>query len=96
MIDLIFNLIIELGVSVKFEPNFLFGGFIITVTKNGFNITRTINKVDLERMDDTYLYNFIKHMVCVLLYEEQQRMDAIQKIKESNITIKLERNDNDD
>lgn len=89
MIDLIFNLIIPQNISVKFENNPLSCGLTITVTKNGFHVTRTINKYPLERMDETELYNFIKHMVCLLLYEEQQRAMVTQRIEESNIKIKL-------
>ena len=96
MIDLIFNLIIPQNISVQFTNNPLSCGLTITVTKNGFSMIRTINKYPLERMDETDLYNTIKNMVCRLLYEEQQRIDAIRRIEESNITIKLERNDHDD
>lgn len=95
MIDLIFNLIMPQNISVQFTNNPLSCGLTITVTKNGFSTTRTINKYPLERMDETELYNLIKHMVCLLLYEEQQRAVAIERIKESNMTIKLERNDYD-
>ena len=62
MIDLIFNLITPLNISIEFENNPLICGLTIIVTKNGFHLARTINKYELERMDDTYLYNFIKKM----------------------------------
>lgn len=89
MIDLIFNLIIPQNISVQFTNNPLSCGLTITVTKNGFPVTRTINKYPLERMDETELYNLIKNMVCLLLYEEQQRAAAKQIIEDSNIKIKL-------
>ena len=91
MIDLIFNLIIPQNISIQFTNNPLMCGLTITVTKNGFPMTRTINKYPLERMNETELYNIIKNMVCVLLYEEQQRERAKQIIEESNIKIKLEK-----
>lgn len=89
MIDLIFNLIIPQNISIQFTNNPLSCGLTITVTKNGFYVTRTINKYPLERMDETELYNLIKHMVCLLLYEEQQREEAKQRIEDSNTKIKF-------
>lgn len=89
MIDLIFNLIIPQNISIQFTNNPLSCGLTITVTKNGFYVTRTINKYPLERMDETELYNLIKHMVCLLLYEEQQREEAKQRIEDSNTKINI-------
>lgn len=89
MIDLIFNLIIPQNISVKFENNPLMCGLTITVTKNGFSVTQSINKYPLERMDENDLYHHIKNMVCRLLYEEQQRIAAKRIIEESDIKIKL-------
>lgn len=89
MIDLIFNLIIPQNISVKFENNPLMCGLTITVTKNGFPITRTINKYPLEKMDETELYNIVKNMVCILLYEEQEREIAKRKIEDSEFKIEI-------
>ena len=89
MIDLIFNLIMPVGVSIKFEWNPLMNGISIIVTKNGFYLAQSINKYELERMDETSLYNIIKNLVCRLLYEEQKREAAKQIIEESNIKIKV-------
>lgn len=89
MIDLIFKLIIPQNISIQFTNNPLSCGLTITATKNGFYVTRTINKYPLERMDETELYNFIKDMVCLLLYEEQQREEAKQRIEDSDTKIKF-------
>ena len=82
MIDLILNLIIPHNISVEFKNNPLMCGLTIIVTKNDFHMARSINKYELEKMDDTSMYHIIKNLVCRLLYEEQRRMRVQREIEE--------------
>ena len=85
MFSLIVNLIIPQNISVEFKNNPLMCGLTIIVTKNDFHMAHSINKYELENMDDTSMCDIIKKLICRLLIEEQRRMRVEREIEKSNI-----------